>query len=832
MEGNKRETGRRKLSRKKKAAAAAAVIAAVALCSGLIASGRRSGNSSIPENVIQGTVERGDIQETVTGTGSLAADDSTEVTAPVGIEVEKVFVKSGDTVHKGDQIATVSELSVKEQLLSIQDSIDSLQDEIDDLDPDDDNYSLTKEVRQAQRDDLIETRSDIEKLRDTCVITANADGIVDQVYIEDGEEITGTGISSSTGTGDISSIDLSSLLQGRSEEGGVSSNDKTAVRISPDTASIPQTSGSVSAAFALDGGSDGGSDVGGSPENSDGAGDAAGAGQDSADEPTVSTPEKNEQEENITEELPTAANNSAILESQSAGSTGSQSAGSSGDAGNSNSTAAASGSSQADSAGTVSASGSTDLYTYAAEGVAGTGIYGGPVIFHVEAPAAGAKPQSSVELPETMHSKAEISWSPSDSTFKPDTAYTATVTITADEGYYFIDSVKNNSGQSVRALYVIADTCPGAEYTAQDLDGDGRTDTLSFILPYAKTAGVEITEQQLEALRNQLEEIEQKRLQELKENAGQIAGEAAQEGVTSALKVLEDAGLTKGTLANLSTLADNGLSALSTLSGLVSGGTSGLNANSLAGLASGLSGLNTASLSGLSSLGSLSGLSGLGSLSGLSGDLSDLAGAASAGSTLYSDSRAAVITVIPTQKMLLDIDVDELDINSVETGQTAQVTLDAIGDRTFEGTITSVASTAENTGGSGVAKYKVSLEIEKTQEMKFGMSATAEIDVDSRTNVLLIPIDALQSDGDGSVVYTSVDKDGNLSDPVSVETGLSTSETVEITSGMKEGDTFYYIPSNGGGSVIDQYREEQQETMDAAGNGSVNDTDESDTEGQ
>ena len=62
------------------------------------------------------------------------------------------------------------------------------------------------------------------------------------------------------------------------------------------------------------------------------------------------------------------------------------------------------------------------------------------------------------------------------------------------------------------------------------------------------------------------------------------------------------------------------------------------------------------------------------------------------------------------------INVDELDITSVKTGQTAKITLDAIEGEEFEGTITSVSS--EASGGSSSEKYPVEITFNKTDDMR------------------------------------------------------------------------------------------------------------------
>ncbi len=140
--------------------------------------------------------------------------------------------------------------------------------------------------------------------------------------------------------------------------------------------------------------------------------------------------------------------------------------------------------------------------------------------------------------------------------------------------------------------------------------------------------------------------------------------------------------------------------------------------------------------------------------------------------------------------MVLAVSVDELDINSVELGQEAVVTLDAIEDEEFTGKITSIGNTASSSGG--VSKYTVNLTIAKDDRIKQGMNASATITIDSKENVITIPMNAIQEEGSKVFVYTKQDSDGNLSGEQEVTTGLSDGTTVEITEGLSEGDTVYY----------------------------------------
>lgn len=161
----------------------------------------------------------------------------------------------------------------------------------------------------------------------------------------------------------------------------------------------------------------------------------------------------------------------------------------------------------------------------------------------------------------------------------------------------------------------------------------------------------------------------------------------------------------------------------------------------------------------------------------------------SAGTVLASVDKSSVLSAVKT----VQEEIDELDINSVEKGQKAVVTFDAIEDKEFEGEVTEIGNSASVNGG--VAKYTVEITIPKDDEMKVGMNASATITTEERNQVLTLPMNALQEQGDKTFVYTEKNADGTLSGEVEIQTGMTDGNTVEITDGLEEGDTVYYMRS-------------------------------------
>lgn len=76
------------------------------------------------------TVSTGTIHTTVAGTGILTEVDLEAITVPTGVEVTEVVVEAGDTVAKGDLLATVDMATVMTTLSSLQDQMDELDSDI------------------------------------------------------------------------------------------------------------------------------------------------------------------------------------------------------------------------------------------------------------------------------------------------------------------------------------------------------------------------------------------------------------------------------------------------------------------------------------------------------------------------------------------------------------------------------------------------------------------------------------------------------------------------------------------------------------------------------
>lgn len=164
---------------------------------------------------------------------------------------------------------------------------------------------------------------------------------------------------------------------------------------------------------------------------------------------------------------------------------------------------------------------------------------------------------------------------------------------------------------------------------------------------------------------------------------------------------------------------------------------------------------------------------------------------------LYDLEDQTILSITPDDSMTIHIKVDELDVLQYELGMSADVTVDALPDRSFTAHVTEIGATGENSGGN--SKYDVELRLDRAPDMLDGMNASVVVHRGSRS-ALLIPSAAVHDRGSRSYVYTALDnKTGKPTGEVQVETGISDGENVEILSGLAEGQTVfyeYYLPQD------------------------------------
>jgi HlyD family secretion protein len=146
--------------------------------------------------------------------------------------------------------------------------------------------------------------------------------------------------------------------------------------------------------------------------------------------------------------------------------------------------------------------------------------------------------------------------------------------------------------------------------------------------------------------------------------------------------------------------------------------------------------------------------------------------------------------------LLVDVQVSEVDINSVKVGQEAALTFDAILGEEYHGKVSQVGQAGETV--QGVVSFTVTVELTDADELvKPGMTAAVNIVVEEVQNILLIPNRAVRLVNGNRVVYLL--RDGQ---PVQVRVRLGASSdtmSVLLEGEVQEGDPIILNPPSPGG---------------------------------
>jgi HlyD family secretion protein len=141
--------------------------------------------------------------------------------------------------------------------------------------------------------------------------------------------------------------------------------------------------------------------------------------------------------------------------------------------------------------------------------------------------------------------------------------------------------------------------------------------------------------------------------------------------------------------------------------------------------------------------------------------------------------------------LLVDVEVSEVDINSVEIGQPVTLSFDAILGKEYHGEVVEV--TQAGTADEGVVNFTVTVELTDVDSLvKPGMTAAVNIVVKEMKDVLLVQNRAVRLVDGERVVYVLVD-----GQPVKKQIRLgSSSDTVSVVSSgdVKEGDVIILNP--------------------------------------
>ncbi|MCX6581094.1 MAG: efflux RND transporter periplasmic adaptor subunit [Candidatus Aminicenantes bacterium] len=177
-----------------------------------------------------------------------------------------------------------------------------------------------------------------------------------------------------------------------------------------------------------------------------------------------------------------------------------------------------------------------------------------------------------------------------------------------------------------------------------------------------------------------------------------------------------------------------------------------------------------------------------------------------------------LMTVADLNQMEAVIEVDENDVVLVSVGDKTKIRIDAFKDKTFTGTVSQIGNSAKSVGEGTqevVVNFEIKIALDKGGEaVRPGMSCNADIETETRTDVLSVPIMSVtarspkdekkqetgETGSDTQVLAVQKAKARNKPQEVvfaikdqkalmkPVKTGISDDTYIEVNSGLNEGE--------------------------------------------
>ena len=174
--------------------------------------------------------------------------------------------------------------------------------------------------------------------------------------------------------------------------------------------------------------------------------------------------------------------------------------------------------------------------------------------------------------------------------------------------------------------------------------------------------------------------------------------------------------------------------------------------------------------------------------------------------------RQPIINLPDLDSMKVNARIHESRISMVHTGLPAKIKVDAYADEIFYGEVDAVASVPSSTSSFSrdIKEYEAVIKIlddpEKVNKLRPGLTATIEVLVERRDNVLQIPVQAVITVGTKQFTFAV---SGTAVVRKDVVIGQTNERMIEVVSGLNEGDQVVMNPRSHFKKEIDELEAEQ-----------------------
>ena len=141
-----------------------------------------------------------------------------------------------------------------------------------------------------------------------------------------------------------------------------------------------------------------------------------------------------------------------------------------------------------------------------------------------------------------------------------------------------------------------------------------------------------------------------------------------------------------------------------------------------------------------------------------------------------------LLTLASNTDVKVVISVSKYDLENLEVGQSAAVTING---KDYEGTVSRISHIAvKNSAGAAMVTAEIHIN-NPDDSIYLGIEAKVKVETASKSQVLMVPVEAVNTDTTGNFVYVV---ENGIVVRKDVTTGISSTSFIEITGGLEEGE--------------------------------------------
>lgn len=147
--------------------------------------------------------------------------------------------------------------------------------------------------------------------------------------------------------------------------------------------------------------------------------------------------------------------------------------------------------------------------------------------------------------------------------------------------------------------------------------------------------------------------------------------------------------------------------------------------------------------------------------------------------TAGSPQTAALVTISDFKTVRVQVAVPEIEASLVQKGQPAQVSVEGLPGKKFDGKVTRFSYALDEASKTMLAEIELP---NPKLELRPGMYATVKLGIERKENALVVPVEALAMEKANAFVFTVA---GDKAKKTPVKIGFNDGANVEIVSGLK-----------------------------------------------